>query len=328
MSLRVRPQLMDLLACLASRAGRVVLKNEFHEEMWSGQIISESSLPRCMHELRQALGDPAQRPQYIETIPKRGYRLIAPVNFVGYPVPPADSPAMAVALQEPASPTFIAPSDKAQAAPRDALIGALGTVEQRPTAWKAIRLWVAIAGVLLVAVVAATTYWRRTPVVLADTQKVILYFENHTDEAAFTGELQFALAAHLEQSPLLHVVPERDVRQTLRSMGRSPDAPLTPVLAREVCARDGAKATVVGSIARLGSSYVLGIEATACRTGDTVVREQMAVNKREDVLDGLGAMALRVRRALGESLAAQHDVDRVRNPLLTPAGITGPLSPQ
>jgi len=327
-SLRLRPQLMDLLVCLASRAGRVVLKDEFHEEVWSGQIVAESSLPRCMAELRQALGDPVQRPQYIDTIPKRGYRLIAPVNFVECPMSSTDSSGMAIAPEEPASPKVIALSDQAQAAPPDGSVGVAGTVEQRPPAWTAIRLWVAIAGVLLVAVIGAATSWRRTPVVLADTLNLILYFENHTDEAALTGALQHALATQLEQSPLLRVVPERDVRQILRTMGRPPDAPLTPVLAREVCTRDGAKATVVGSIARLGNSYVLAIEATACRTGDTVVRELMSVNKREDVLDGLGTMALRVRRALGESLAAQHDVDRVRNQLLTPAGIIGPVSPE
>jgi DNA-binding winged helix-turn-helix (wHTH) protein len=92
---RLRAQLMDLLLCLASRPGKVFRKEELVAEVWEGRWIAESALSRCVAELRSALGDDAHRPRVIETITKRGYRLIAPVEVV--PVPEAPSPVVTVA---------------------------------------------------------------------------------------------------------------------------------------------------------------------------------------------------------------------------------------
>ncbi len=82
---RIRPQLMDMLVCLAAQAGRTVTREDFFATVWSGRFVAESGVTRCVAELRQALGDTARQPRIIETIPKRGYRLIAPV--VRAPVP-------------------------------------------------------------------------------------------------------------------------------------------------------------------------------------------------------------------------------------------------
>lgn len=76
---RIRPQLMDILVCLAARAGRMVTRKELLATVWCGRFVAESGLARCVAELRQALDDSARQPRFIETIPKRGYRLIAPV---------------------------------------------------------------------------------------------------------------------------------------------------------------------------------------------------------------------------------------------------------
>jgi DNA-binding winged helix-turn-helix (wHTH) protein len=82
---RVRAQLMDVLACLASRPGRVFRREDLVDEVWEGRAIAESALSRCIAELRTALGDVARQPRVIETITKRGYRLIAPVEVVTSP---------------------------------------------------------------------------------------------------------------------------------------------------------------------------------------------------------------------------------------------------
>jgi DNA-binding winged helix-turn-helix (wHTH) protein len=83
---RLRPQLVDVLVCLAERAGKTVAKDEMLQAVWPGQYIVESGLARCVAELRQALGDTArQGSRYIETIPKRGYRLIPPVTILPEP---------------------------------------------------------------------------------------------------------------------------------------------------------------------------------------------------------------------------------------------------
>lgn len=97
---RLRPQIVDLLCTLASRRGEVALKSELMHEVWPGRYVAETALARCVAELRHALEDDAHEPRYVETIPKRGYRLIAPVEFgegrvpdpspVPRPVPPAE----------------------------------------------------------------------------------------------------------------------------------------------------------------------------------------------------------------------------------------------
>ncbi len=87
-TVQVRAKVMDLLAYLAGRAGEVIPKDRLLDDVWGSQAISESALTRTVTELRQALGDDAEQPRLLETIPKRGYRLIGPVA----PVPEAANP--------------------------------------------------------------------------------------------------------------------------------------------------------------------------------------------------------------------------------------------
>ena len=74
---RLRPQEMDLLVLLVKRRGQVVSKEDILDRMWGDAAIEEGALPRCIYEIRKALGDDARMPQFIETLPKRGYRLMA-----------------------------------------------------------------------------------------------------------------------------------------------------------------------------------------------------------------------------------------------------------
>jgi DNA-binding winged helix-turn-helix (wHTH) protein len=79
-AVRVRPQLIDVLACLARRPGAVVSKEELLSTVWNDRFVAESGIARCIAELRQAMADDARTPRIIETIPKRGYRLVAVVG--------------------------------------------------------------------------------------------------------------------------------------------------------------------------------------------------------------------------------------------------------
>jgi DNA-binding winged helix-turn-helix (wHTH) protein/Tol biopolymer transport system component len=76
---RARAQVMDLLLQLATRAGEVVSKDELIAGAWGGAAVADSALTSTIAELRELLGDQSRAPRYIETLPKRGYRLIAPV---------------------------------------------------------------------------------------------------------------------------------------------------------------------------------------------------------------------------------------------------------
>ena len=113
----------------------------------------------------------------------------------------------------------------------------------------------------------------------------------------------------LEQSPYLNVFPQEKVRDTLRFMGRSADERVTPDLAREICQRDGIKAVLNGTISSIGSQYVVDVNAVNCQTGDSLAREQVQADKKEQVLGAVGKAASSLRGKLGESLASVQKFD-------------------
>ena len=131
-----------------------------------------------------------------------------------------------------------------------------------------------------------------------------------TGDPVFDATLRQGLAIQLAQSPYLSLVSEERIQRTLRMMLQPADAPLTPEIARAVCERTAAAAVLDGSIASLGSQYVLGLRAKNCRTEEVIDEEQIQAAKKEDVLNALGQMASRFRTRVGESLAAvrKHDV--------------------
>jgi tetratricopeptide (TPR) repeat protein len=92
-------------------------------------------------------------------------------------------------------------------------------------------------------------------------------------------------------------------------MARPTTTPLTPDIAREVCQRAGSKAYIAGSIASLGSQYVLGLKAVNCQSGDLLAEEQATAPAKEKVLNVLGEAASKLRSQLGESLATVQSFD-------------------
>jgi TolB-like protein/DNA-binding winged helix-turn-helix (wHTH) protein/Tfp pilus assembly protein PilF len=77
---RLEPKVMEVLHCLARHAGTLVTKQQLVDEVWAGRPVTDEVIARCISALRSHLHDNHRAPQYIETIPKRGYRLIAPVQ--------------------------------------------------------------------------------------------------------------------------------------------------------------------------------------------------------------------------------------------------------
>ena len=145
---------------------------------------------------------------------------------------------------------------------------------------------------------------------LTDRDTILIgAFENSTGEPLFDATLLTALKVQLGQSPFLDIVPDQRVREILRTMGKSEDEKLTSAIAREVCQRLTLKAMLEGSIAPLGSSYVLRLEATDCQTGEALAREQTEVTSQDRVLRELGSMTSRVRTTLGESLPSLQRFD-------------------
>ena len=160
-------------------------------------------------------------------------------------------------------------------------------------------------------VIAAVAYFysHRQPV-LTDNDTILLAdFANTTGDAVFDGALKQALAVQLEQSPFLNIFSEDRVREALRYMGRAPDEGVTKDTAREICQRQGLKALLAGSIASLGSHYVIGLEAVNAQTGDVIARQQVEADSKEQVLSVLGKATSKFREKLGESLGTIQKFD-------------------
>ncbi len=130
-----------------------------------------------------------------------------------------------------------------------------------------------------------------------------------TGDEVFDGTLKQALAVDLEQSPFLQVIPPSRVQETLKYMGRQPNERLTNDVARELCQRVGSKAMLSGSIASLGSQYVLTLNAINCQTGESLAQEQAQAESKEKVLMALGGAVSKMRGKLGESLASVQKYD-------------------
>jgi eukaryotic-like serine/threonine-protein kinase len=180
------------------------------------------------------------------------------------------------------------------------------TVAEAPAA-RGAKVWKIAVLVLLVALLAAGgRYYRfRQTKLLTEKDTIVLAdFDNKTGDAVFDDTLKLGLSVQLEQSPFLALISERRVNETLKLMDRSSDGRLTANVTREVCQRTGSKAMLTGSIAALGSQYVIGLKAVNCNTGDVLAKAQEQAAGKEAVLKALDKAAVSLRSKLGESLSS------------------------
>jgi eukaryotic-like serine/threonine-protein kinase len=290
---------LRLLLALIEHPGEIVSRETLRERLWAENTFVEfdQSLGTALTKLRQALGDDAENPRFVETVPKRGYRFIAPVI-----IEPAASTTAPTSAESPAlvtTPVTATEASPASASSDKSIVGRLAAL-------------VLVAAVLLAA---AAYLWasrggghiapklgEKDTVVLAD-------FINHTGDPAFDETLKRALAISLAQSPVLNIFPDHQVEQTLRTMERPPGQPVTDKIALEVCQRSGSKALVAGTISALGSKYVVALDAIDCQSGAVFGQELREAKRKEDVLEALGEAGTSVRRRLGESLASIRRFD-------------------
>jgi serine/threonine protein kinase/tetratricopeptide (TPR) repeat protein len=177
------------------------------------------------------------------------------------------------------------------------------------------KLWkvlVSAAAVIVTLAIAGSFYFRSRQTAHRLTEKdtiVLSDFANSTGDTVFDDTLKTALSVALNQSPFLNVLPENKVAATLKLMSRPTDTKLTPEIIGELCQRAGSKAYIAGSIATLGSEYVLALKAVNCQSGDPLAEEQVTASSKEKVLDALGKAASKLRTELGESLATVRKFD-------------------
>jgi tetratricopeptide (TPR) repeat protein/predicted Ser/Thr protein kinase len=171
---------------------------------------------------------------------------------------------------------------------------------------------VAAAAVATAVLVGAYVFAPRAATLTDRDTIVLAEFTNTTGDPVFDDTLRQGLSVQLQQSPFLSLVSDERIRRTLPLMKQPADARLTADVARVVCVRTGGAAVLQGSIAALGSQYVLGLRATNCATGDILADEQAQASRKEDVLTTLSQMATKFRTRVGESLAT---VERYSTPL-------------
>jgi len=158
------------------------------------------------------------------------------------------------------------------------------------------------AAALLAAVASGLIFTRRTSALTEKDSILLTEFVNTTGDPVFDGTLKQALATQLEQSPFLNIVPESKIQQALQFMGRPAGERITSEVGREICQRENIKAMMTGSIAGIGSHYLVQLKAINTQSGDAIANEQVEVDSKEQVLKGMDRAATQIRQKLGESL--------------------------
>ena len=278
--LKLQEQPFQVLCMLVEHPGEVVTREELRNKLWSADtfVDFDHGVNAAIKRLRDALGESAGMPVYIETLSRRGYRFLAPVER------PPDPAETLVVHRETRIP---------------------GGGGQRRIGWKVI----VPAAIAVVGLAVGSFFYFHTPKLTDKDTIVLADFANSTGDTDFDDTLKTGLSVSLRQSPFLNVLSDGRVAATLQQMTRPADAKQTPEVVRELCQRSGSKAYIVGSIHSLGSEYVLGLTVVNCQSGDVLAQEQVTAFAKEQVLNALGEASSKLRGELGESLATVQKFD-------------------
>ncbi len=225
------------------------------------------------------------------------------------PAPQAESPPAApVAANKTSghaaavSASSVSPTEASASAPSSASAAAM---PQAPPSKPWLK-FVIPAAVVVLALIAGGVYWNKhqTPKITDRDLLILADFTNQTGDSVFDATLKEALAIQLEQSPMLRLVSDAELHNNLQYLGQARDQKITPDLAQQLGQRLGVKAYLAGSIANLGSSYVIQINAVNCGTGEVIAREQVTAADKTGVLQAVSNAATAMRARLGESMAS------------------------
>jgi len=284
--LKLQDQPFQLLALLLEHPGDLVTREELRQKLWPADtfVDFDTGLNNAIKKLRDALGDSAERPRYIETLPRRGYRFIAQVESGNGDLPSSTTVELDLAPVPPVLPRLQVRNKRR----------------------------IIMAGLAAAVLVVAVASWRIvfSRLSLTETDVILLTnFVNKTGDPIFDNSLDKALEVKLAESPFLSLFPEMGVRETMRMMRRDPSDRVTRELGIEICNRQSLKAVVVPEIAALGSKYLITLEAIDARSQKTVARQQVEAESKDHVIAALGKAGSQLRRRLGESLSSLEKYD-------------------
>ena len=291
------PKSFEILVALLQNSNRLLTKEELTQQIWPDSFVEESNLTVNISALRKVLGELPGGQPYIETVPKRGYRFVAPVRAFsegGNLSPQAQALSVDQTKQLP-----------------EVVPGALRA--------RSLRWWAPVAGLLLVAVMVVVLVSNRSARLTDKDTVVLADVANSTGDAVFDDALRQGLSAQLGQSPFLNLLSDNRIAQTLSLMSQPKDSRLTPDLAREVCQRTASAAVLDGAITQVGTEYLLTLKATNCSSGDSLGSAEAQAADKNHVLEAMGKVASGIRNQLGESLASVQKYDAPPESVTTPS---------
>jgi DNA-binding winged helix-turn-helix (wHTH) protein/tetratricopeptide (TPR) repeat protein len=266
----LREQVFRVLRMLVEHEGKIVTREEIKGRLWADDTVVDfdQSINATIKALRRALGDSADSPRYIETLGRRGYRLMPTIEHL-------------------------------ESAPGTA--SGEVTAEAHPSGPR--RLQALATGALLA--VAALSVWRyevhRHRITLAPTDTIVLAdVDNRTADPVFDDALNTALRYEMEQTPYLNVLGLDKANATMGQLKLAPASKITPEIARQICVKTNSRTVISDSIADAGNRYHLEMRALDCGSGETLAEERSDISARDQVVHELGATAVRLRKKLGE----------------------------
>jgi DNA-binding winged helix-turn-helix (wHTH) protein/predicted Zn-dependent protease len=277
---------MEVLLLLVERRGQLVRREEIIEKLWGKDVFldTDNAINTAIRKIRQVLKDDPEQPRFVQTVTGKGYRFIAPVTE---------------------------PGTKEEARERKGDSARAAMAEEAATGTDLRKRWMLVVATVAVPALALAGYlhFHRAPKLTDKDTIVLADFANSTGDPVFDDTLRQGLALQLEQSPFLSLISDERTQQMLKLMAKPGGTRLTPELSREICERTASAAVLDGSIASLGSQYVLTLRAKECRSGDVLDEEQVQTARKEDVLNALSQIASRFRTRVGESLSTvkSHD---------------------
>ena len=286
--LKLEPTPMELLLFLVQHRGELLTRDQIVERIWGKDVFldTDNSINGAIRKIRQVLKDDPEQPRFVETVSGKGYRFIAPVS----------EPETQERPRPDRTPDFARRAITAQ--------GSTGKRRGKHL------LAVAAAAVAVLAVATLAYFYLHPASRLTDKDTIVLAdFSNTTGDPVFDDTLRQGLAVQLEQSPFLSLISDERIQQMLKLMAKPADVRLTPEVSREICERTASAAVLDGSIASLGSRYVLTLRAKDCRTADVLDEEQVQAARKEGVLNALSQIASRFRTRVGESLSTVKSYD-------------------
>jgi DNA-binding winged helix-turn-helix (wHTH) protein/tetratricopeptide (TPR) repeat protein len=297
------PKTFDLLLYFVSNPGRIVPKDELLSALWPDAFVEESNLAQQMSLLRKAVAEAGVKESLIITIPGRGYQFVAPVQSVFAesvgresefpPALPSQAGDAELILQAIRSKTTVVVEKSSTELPASKVLPA-------PSIFAGTWVRIAAAVVLVIAAASGVYYWLHRPRPVL--RKVLLtQFENHTGETIFDDLLETGLRIDLEQSPFIEVMSNSMVAEALESMKKAAGTALTADIAREACERENYQVLLSGSLVRVGSEFLLSVEATSCASGEAIAAGKIRVSNESDVLGAMDTLSRKLRADLGES---------------------------